>query len=105
MVGAANYNATLLHDLRRNRSLRKFEVIHLPQKQLAALTNLKNLSGWDKLQGLRDSGSLRKNCSFVALTPGGEVLSSLDFSTTTKAIDALDSALELWEQKKAESEP
>lgn len=99
----ANYNARkpgTIDDQFNNRQvkrhLRRFSVIHIPKNQLAAFTNLVELTDWDTIETSARNWRTSHTCLLV--NHSGEILLKLDINDTDHFADQLKSAMEIWKQ-------
>ena len=93
-------SGTFGHQLKNyqvKRHVRKFSVVYVPKIQLAAFTNLKELTGWDKLDGEGISRQYGDTC--LVVNPSGEIISKLDLYDSDNFVDQLKTALEDWKKK------
>ena len=91
-----------LQNYHAKRYLRKFSVVYVPKNQLAAFTNLRELTGWDKLDTVDNSWEYRDTC--LLISSSGEILSKLDLDDPDRFADQLKSALNTWKQDQKDSD-
>lgn len=83
------------------RLLGKFTVVQVPKIQLAAFTNLRELSGWDKINVSVADRNWRNQDTCLFVSPSGEIISKLDLAESQFATQ-LKSALATWEQRSSD---
>lgn len=86
-----------LKNYQTRKHLRRFSVVQIPKLQLAAFTNLKELTGWDKLESSNNGWHYGDTCLLV--DPSGEILSQLNLGSSHDFPDQLESALETWKER------